>query len=66
MSSAIFFLLLAAGLMLAGSAVLWLTHRQPTPSDDRSVDDFRKNLRALDPEAADGDPTAPQHPSRKR
>ena len=59
-------LLLAAGLMLAGSAVLWLTHRQPTPSDDRSVDDFRKNLRALDPDAVESDPLAPHRPSRRR
>ena len=51
MSSAVFFLLLAVGMMALGSVALWFTHRQPPPSDDRSVDDFRRNLRALDPES---------------
>ncbi|MDH4169533.1 MAG: hypothetical protein OEW42_08075 [Acidimicrobiia bacterium] len=65
MSSAIFFLALALGLMVAGSFVLWLTHRRPTISDDRSVDDFRRNLRALDPEALEpGDHLPPSQPSR--
>jgi len=53
-SSAIFFLLLAVGVMALGSVVLWLTHRQPPPSDDQSVDAFRRNLRALDPDSLEG------------
>lgn len=51
MSSAVFFLLLAVGLMAAGSFVLWLMHRQPPLSDDKSVDHFQRNLKALDPDS---------------
>lgn len=58
MSSAVLFLLLAVGLMVVGSFVLWLTHRPPTMNDDRSVDQFRRNLRALDP--TELDPTVRQ------
>ena len=53
MSSAVFFLLLAVGLMGLGFGVLWLTHRQPSPSDSESVSEFSRNLKALDPTRLD-------------
>ncbi|MGI9603283.1 MAG: hypothetical protein ACR2QE_15455 [Acidimicrobiales bacterium] len=66
MSSAVFFLLLAVGLMILGSVVLWLTHRKPPMSDDRSVDDFARNLRALDPESLETQtPAPPRRPSQE-
>lgn len=43
------FLLIAVGLSVAGSLVLYLRHRDPT-SLDHGVDEFQREMRALAPE----------------
>ncbi len=55
--SAIVFLVVALGLGMAASAVLVLRSRQPT-SSDWSVEEFRREMKALSPEL-DGSDSAP-------
>jgi hypothetical protein len=44
--SAIVFLLLAVGIAVVGSVIVWLRHRQPT-SVESGIDSFRREMRAL-------------------
>ncbi len=50
--SAIGFLLIAVGLSVVGSLVMWLWTARPKKFD-HSIDEFDKNLRALRPEGSD-------------
>ena len=45
------FLLIAFGLSIAGSLILWIRHRDPT-SLDHGINEFQREMRALSP---DGD-----------
>lgn len=42
------FLLIAFGLSVGGSMILWLRHRDPT-SVDHGIDEFQREMRALAP-----------------
>ena len=42
------FLLIAFGLSILGSVVLWLRHRDPT-SVDHGITEFQREMRALSP-----------------
>ena len=42
------FLLIAFGLSIGGSLILWLRHRDPT-SVDHGIDAFQREMRALAP-----------------
>ena len=44
------FLLIAFGLSIGGSLILWLRHRDPT-SVDHGISEFQREMRALSPHA---------------
>ena len=46
------FLLIAFGLSVGGSMVLWLRHRDPT-SVDHGISEFQREMRALSPDKSD-------------
>lgn len=50
--NAAFFLLIAVGLSVGGSLILWLWTSRPK-GENHSIDEFDKNLQALRPDGAD-------------
>ncbi len=48
--SNLIYLVLALGGSVVGSLVIWFRHRKPT-SWESGIDEFKRGLRALDPEA---------------
>lgn len=56
------FLLIAVGLSIGGSLVLYLRHRDPT-SLDHGIDEFQREMRALAPEQQHQPPPR-DHPER--
>jgi hypothetical protein len=63
--TSIAFLLLAVGISVLGSLVLWLRYRQRPYSVESGVDDFAREMRALAPEEETGPPGNPHgQPSR--
>ena len=56
MSSAIYFLLGAVGFCIVGFLVLWMLHREPRATTDRSVTSFSGNLAAIAPKPEPAEP----------
>lgn len=56
MSSAIYFLLGAVGFCIVGFVALWLLHREPRATTDRSVSSFSGNLAAIAPKPEPAEP----------
>jgi hypothetical protein len=54
------FLVVALGLSVAGSCILWLRYRKPT-SISHAIDSFQKEMQALAPH-----PPAPDDPPGRR
>ena len=48
--NALVFLLVAFGISVLGTLVLWLTHRQRPPSIESGIEEFSRELRALAPD----------------